>query len=337
DQVMYYREDKKGQILEEGICEAGAISSWIAAATSYSNHDINMVPFYIFYSMFGFQRVGDLAWAAGDMRARGFLIGGTAGRTTLSGEGLQHQDGHGVMLASNIPNCVVYDPTFAYEMSIIIHDGLRRMFKEQENIFYYITAMNENYTHPAMPKNAETGILKGMYLFKESKTNSSKVQLLGSGAILREVIAASALLAEDFGVAANIWSVTSFTELHRQAEEIKRWNLFNPNEAHKICYVESCLANQKGPIIAATDYIKAYANQIRAYLPHAYYYVLGTDGFGRSDSRKQLRKFFEVDRYYIVLTALRGLVDMEELPLEVVGKAIEKYGLDVNKPNPMSV
>jgi len=337
DQIMYYREDTKGQIIEEGICEAGAMSSWIAAATAYSNHDVNMVPFYIFYSMFGFQRIGDLAYAAGDLRARGFLIGGTAGRTTLAGEGLQHQDGHSVMLASNISNCVVYDPTFAYEMAVIIHDGLRRMYQAQENIFYYITAMNENYTHPAIPDGVEECILKGMYLFKEGTSSDLKVQLLGGGAILREVIAASALLAEDFGVSANIWSVTSFTELYRQGVESQRWNMLHPEEEPRSCYVNDCLKDRKGPVVAATDYIKAYPNQIRSCVPHSYYYVLGTDGFGRSDSRKQLRKFFEVDRYYITVAALKGLVDMGELPASKVMEAIQKYELDADKPNPITV
>jgi pyruvate dehydrogenase E1 component len=337
DQVMYYREDKKGQIIEEGICEAGALSSWIAAATAYSNNGVNMVPFYIFYSMFGFQRVGDLAWAAGDMRARGFLIGGTAGRTTLAGEGLQHQDGHGVMLASNIPNCVVYDPTFAYEMAVIIHDGLRRMYQEQENVFYYITAMNENYPHPAMPESIEEGILKGMYLFKEGATQGPKVQLLAGGAILREAIAASALLAEDFSVSADIWSVTSFTQLHRQGVNIQRWNMLHPEEEAQTCYVHECLKDRKGPVIAATDYVKAYPNQIRACIPNCAYYVLGTDGFGRSDSRKQLRKFFEVDRYYITVAALKGLADMKEIPVSLVTEAIKKYNIDPETPNPVTV
>ncbi|MBE9561855.1 MAG: pyruvate dehydrogenase (acetyl-transferring), homodimeric type, partial [Proteobacteria bacterium] len=323
-----YREDKKGQIIEEGICEAGAMSSWIAAATAYSTHAVNMVPFYVFYSMFGFQRIGDLAWAAGDMRARGFLIGGTAGRTTLSGEGLQHQDGHSLMTASTIPNCVAYDPTFAYEMAVIIQDGLRRMYKEQENIFYYVTAMNENYTHPKMPEGVAEGILKGMYLLKEGTTGKLKVQLLGSGAILREVIAASALLAEDFGVLANIWSVTSFNELHRQGNDAERWNMLHPEAEPRTTYIAECLQDCKGPIIAATDYIRAYPNQIRFGIPHQYYYVLGTDGFGRSDSRKQLRKFFEVDRYNIAVAALKGLMDMGELPASKVTEAIQKYGLD---------
>ena len=337
DQIMYYREDKKGQIIEEGICEAGAMSSWIAAATAYSNHGVNMMPFYIFYSMFGFQRVGDLIWAAGDMQARGFLIGGTAGRTTLSGEGLQHQDGHGVMLGSNIPNCIVYDPTFAYEMAVIIHDGMCRMYQQQENIFYYITAMNENYLHPAMPEGVEEGILKGMYLFEKGSSQDLKVQLMGSGAILREVIAASALLAKDFGVSANIWSVTSFTELHRQGVDIQRWNMLHPEEKPRSCYVYECLKDRKGPVIAATDYVKAYPNQIRSCIPNGYYYVLGTDGYGRSDSRKQLRKFFEVDRHYITVAALKGLVDMGQLPASKVTEALKKYDIDSDKLNPTSV
>ncbi len=337
DQIMYYREDKKGQIIEEGICEAGAMSSWIAAATAYSNHGVNMMPFYIFYSMFGFQRVGDLMWAAGDMQARGFLIGGTAGRTTLSGEGLQHQDGHGVMLGSNIPNCIVYDPTFAYEMAVIIHDGMRRMYQKQENIFYYITAMNENYQHPAMPEGVEEGILKGMYLFEEGADQKLKVQLMGSGAILREVIAASAILAKDFGVSANIWSVTSFTELHRQGIEIQRWNMLHPEEKPRSCYVYDCLKDHKGPVVAATDYVKTYPNQIRSCIPNGYYYVLGTDGYGRSDSRKQLRKFFEVDRYYITIAALKALADMGELPVSKVTEALKKYDIDPDKSIPTSV
>lgn len=338
DQVMYYHEDKKGQILEEGICEAGAISSWIAAATAYSNHGINMVPFYIFYSMFGFQRVGDLIWAAGDMQARGFLFGGTAGRTTLSGEGLQHQDGHSLVMAANIPNCVAYDPTFAYEMAIIIHDGLRRMYKEQENIFYYLTAMNENYLHPAMPEGAQEGILKGMYLFKEGvKKTGPRVQLLGSGAVLREAIAASSLLAEEFDVTADIWSVTSFTELRRQGLESQRWNMLHPEAEPRSCYVHDCLKDRSGPVIAATDYVKLYADQIRSCIPHSHYYVLGTDGFGRSDSRKQLRKFFEIDRYYITVAALKGLADRGEIPATQVTEAIRKYELDADKPNPMTL
>ncbi len=337
DQLMYYREDRKGQILEEGICEAGAFSSWIAAATAYSNHGVNMVPFYIFYSMFGFQRIGDLAWAAGDMQARGFLIGGTAGRTTLAGEGLQHQDGHSLVTASTIPNCVSYDPTYAYEMAVIIHDGLRRMYKNQENIFYYITAMNENYLQPTMPAGVQAGILKGMYLVKEgTKKSGLRVQLLGSGTILREALAASSLLAEDFEVTADVWSVTSFTELRRDGLAMQHWNLLHPEEQPRTCYVTDCLQHRAGPVIAATDYIKTYADQIRFCIQRPYY-VLGTDGFGRSDTRKQLRKFFEIDRYYIAVTALKGLAEAGEIPVSQVTAAIKKYELDPNKPNPATV
>jgi pyruvate dehydrogenase E1 component len=336
DQLMYYREDKKGQILEEGINEAGAFSSWIAAGTAYSSHGINMIPFYIFYSMFGFQRIGDLAWAAGDMQTRGFLIGGTAGRTTLAGEGLQHQDGHNLITAGNIPNCISYDPTFSYEMAIILHSGLTRMYKNQENVFYYITAMNENYTHPAMPEGVAEGIIKGLYLFKEGTQQELKVQLLGSGTILREAIAAAGLLAQDFGIAADIWSAPSFSELRRQGEETQRWNLLHPEESPKICYVQECLQNRPGPIIAATDYVKAYAEQIRPCISKPYY-TLGTDGFGRSDTRKQLRRFFEVDRYFITVTALKGLADMGKIPASKVTEAIQKYGIDAEKPNPTKV
>ncbi len=337
DQLMYYREDQKGQILEEGICEAGAFSSWIAAATAYSNHGVNMVPFYIFYSMFGFQRIGDLAWAAGDMQARGFLIGGTAGRTTLAGEGLQHQDGHSLVTASTIPNCVSYDPTYAYEMAVIIHDGLRRMYKNQENIFYYITAMNENYLQPTMPAGVQEGILKGMYLVKEgTKKSGLRVQLLGSGTILREALAASSLLAEDFEVTADVWSVTSFTELRRDGLAVQHWNLLHPAEPPRTCYATDCLQNRAGPVIAATDYVKIYADQIRFCIQRPYY-VLGTDGFGRSDTRKQLRKFFEIDRYYIAVTALKGLAEAGEIPVSQVTAAIKKYDLDPNKPNPATV
>ncbi len=340
DQVMYYREDKKGQILEEGINEAGAFSSWIAAGTAYSNHGVNMIPFYIFYSMFGFQRIGDLAWAAGDIQARGFLVGGTAGRTTLAGEGLQHQDGHSHLTASTIPSCVTYDPTFAYEMAVIIHEGMRRMYKEQENIFYYITSMNENYAHPPMPEGVEEGIIKGMYLLKYNKLGSTgglKVQLMGSGSILREVMAAASLLAEDFGVTANIWSVTSFNELTRDGVDVQRWNMLHPEDEQKQSYVEQCLKGRSGPVIAATDYVKTYAEQIRAFIPQQKYYVLGTDGFGRSDSRKQLRRFFEVDRYYIAIAALKALNDMGNLPASTVTEAINKYGLNSDKPNPATV
>ena len=336
DQLMYYREDIKGQVLEEGISEAGAFSSWMAAGTSYSNHNISMIPFYIFYSMFGFQRIGDLAWAAGDMRARGFLIGGTAGRTTLAGEGLQHQDGHSHILASVIPNCVAYDPTFAYELAVIIQDGLRRMFKGQENIYYYITVMNENYGHPALPKGVEAQILKGMYLFKEAKTGKKKrprVQLLGSGTILREVIAAAELLEQDFDVAADVWSVTSFTELYRDGSDAERWNLLHPQEQAKTSYVEQCLIEREGPVVAATDYVRTFANQIRPFVPRRYT-VLGTDGYGRSDTRKQLRHFFEVDRHYVALAALKALADEGLLPVTKVSEAIKKYQIDPEKSNP---
>ncbi len=333
DQVMFYKEDKSGQILEEGINEAGAFSSWIAAATAYSTHGVNMVPFYIYYSMFGFQRIGDLAWAAGDSRARGFLIGGTAGRTTLAGEGLQHQDGHGLVQASLIPNCIAYDPTFAYEMAVIVQSGLKRMYHDQEDVYYYITAMNENYLHPAMPAGVEEGIVKGMYLLSGGGKKRKKVQLMGSGTILREVIAAAELLDKEWGVDANVWSVTSFTELAREARDVERWNLLHPLEDVKVPYVTQCLKNQRGPAIAATDYIRQYAEQIRAWLP-MHYSVLGTDGFGRSDTRAQLRKHFEVNRYFIVVAALKALVDENSLPAVKVVEAMEKYGIQADKPNP---
>ena len=334
DQVMFYKEDKTGQILEEGINEAGAFSSWIAAATAYSTHSVNMVPFYIYYSMFGFQRIGDLAWAAGDSRARGFLLGATAGRTTLAGEGLQHQDGHGMVQAGLIPNCVSYDPTFAYEMTVIIHDGLRRMFKEQEDIYYYITAMNENYQQPAIPKGVEAGILKGMYPLSGGGKKKKKVQLLGSGTILREVIAAAEMLNDDWKVDADVWSCPSFNELAREARDIERWNRLNPLEKAKVPYVTQQLKDRRGPAVAATDYIQSYAEQIQAWVPMKYT-VLGTDGYGRSDTRAQLRKHFEVDRYYIVITALKALADEGTLPAGKVADAIKKYDIDVNKLNPI--
>ncbi|PQJ95099.1 pyruvate dehydrogenase (acetyl-transferring), homodimeric type [Chromatium okenii] len=336
DQVMYYREDKKGQILQEGINEAGAMSSWIAAATAYANHGQSMIPFYIYYSMFGFQRIGDLAWAAGDMRARGFLIGGTAGRTTLAGEGLQHQDGHSPILASTIPNCVVYDPAYAYEMAVIVHDGLRRMYQEQEDCFYYITAMNENYVQPAMPEDSAAGILRGMYRVQRGEERSHRVQLLGSGTILREVLAAAELLAQDFDVGSAVWSVTSFNELRRDGIDVERWNLLHPEQEQRTTYVEAQLAGTRGPIIAATDYMRLYAEQIRPYMPRRYS-VLGTDGFGRSDMRVQLRKFFEVNRYYIALAALKALADEGEIPTTMVSEAIAKYRIDPEKPNPVTV
>ena len=336
DQVMFYKEQKDGQILEEGINEAGSFSSWLAAATSYSVTGVQMIPFYIFYSMFGFQRIGDLAWAAGDSRARGFLLGATAGRTTLNGEGLQHEDGHSHLMSATIPNCVSYDPTFAYELAVIIQEGLRRMVQNQEDVYYYITLMNENYSHPAMPKGVEAGILKGMYRFSQSKAKGPKVQLLGSGVILREVIAAAELLEKDWGVAADIWSVTSFTELRREGLDVERWNLLNPEKKQKQSYVSECLAKAEGPVIASTDYMKSFADQIRAFIPQRYV-VLGTDGFGRSDSREALRDFFEVDRYHVVLATLKALADEGKLPAAKAAEAIKKYKINANRPNPMTV
>jgi pyruvate dehydrogenase E1 component len=333
EQVMFYKEDKTGQILEEGINEAGSMCSWIAAATAYSSHGVNMVPFYIYYSMFGFQRIGDLAWMAGDMQARGFLLGGTAGRTTLAGEGLQHQDGHSHTMAATIPNCVTYDPTFAYELAVIIQDGMRRMYKEQENVFYYVTVMNENYTMPAMPKGAEDGILKGMYLLKGGGKRRKKIQLMGSGTILREVIAAADLLDKDWSVDANIWSVTSYNELRREAQDVDRWNMLHPLEDAKVSYIEKCLKDHRGPVLSATDYVKGYSDQIRKWVP-AQYDVLGTDGFGRSDTRAQLRKHFEVNAKYIAVAALKSLADDGQFPAGKVQEAIEKYGIDPEKINP---
>ena len=335
DQLMSYREDIKGQILQEGINEAGAFSSWIAAATAYSSHGFAMIPFYIYYSMFGFQRIGDLAWAAGDMQARGFLLGGTAGRTTLNGEGLQHQDGHSHLVASTIPNCVAYDPTFSYELAIIIHDGLCRMFQQQQNIFYYITVMNENYAHPEMPEGVQAGIVKGMYLFRAGKDAS--IQLMGCGTILREVIAGADLLAADYGIEANIWSMTSFNELRRDALKCQRDAMLHPQAAAATPYVTSCLNGTNGPVVAATDYMRVYADQIREFVPNKGYYVLGTDGFGRSDSRQALRTFFEVNKHYVVIAALKALADQNSISVTRVTDAIEKYGIDTEKPNPMSV
>ncbi|HHK2913926.1 TPA: pyruvate dehydrogenase (acetyl-transferring), homodimeric type [Pseudomonas aeruginosa] len=336
DQVMFYREDKKGQILEEGINEAGAMSSWIAAGTSYSTHNQPMLPFYIFYSMFGFQRIGDLAWAAGDSRAHGFLIGGTAGRTTLNGEGLQHEDGHSHLLASTIPNCRTYDPTYAYELAVIIREGSRQMIEEQQDIFYYITVMNENYVQPAMPKGAEEGIIKGMYLLEEDKKEAAHhVQLLGSGTILREVEEAAKLLRNDFGIGADVWSVPSFNELRRDGLAVERWNRLHPGQKPKQSYAEECLGGRRGPVIASTDYMKLYAEQIRQWVPSKEYKVLGTDGFGRSDSRKKLRNFFEVDRHWVVLAALEALADRGDIEPKVVAEAIAKYGIDPEKRNPL--
>ncbi len=339
DQLMYYKEDKHGQILQEGINEAGALSSWIAAATAYSTHGVQMIPFFIFYSMFGFQRVGDLIWAAGDLRCRGFLIGGTAGRTTLNGEGLQHEDGHSHLTASTIPNCVSYDPTFAYELAVIVQDGLRRMYQEQEDIFYYITVMNENYAHPDLPKGAEQDILKGMYLLQDRshqhKEKKIPLQLLGSGTILREVMAAAEILQNDYGVAADVWSVTSFNQLRREALSVSRWNMLHPTKNAKTSHIENCLKNRNGPVVAATDYMKLYADQIRAFIPGRYS-VLGTDGFGRSDTREKLRHFFEVDRYYITVAALKVLSEEGKIPAKLVSQAIKALGIDPEKPEPIT-
>jgi len=340
DQLMFYKEDQTGQILQEGINEAGGMADWIAAATAYANHGVAMIPFYIYYSMFGFQRFGDLAWAAGDMLARGFLIGGTAGRTTLNGEGLQHQDGHSHLQAALIPNCVSYDPTFAYELAVIIQHGMQRMYHNQEDVFYYLTVMNENYAHPAMPKGAEAGIIKGMYKFSEGTRGKGegkkpRVQLLGSGTILREVIAAADLLEKDFGVAADVWSVTSFNELRREGIDCERWNTLHPEAKPRLSYVEQCL-DDKTPVIAATDYIRAYADQIRPCIK-APYKTLGTDGFGRSDTRKKLRHFFEVDRYYVAVAALKALADTGKVDVKEVTRAIKLYQINAEKPNPATV
>jgi len=336
NQLMFYKEDKSGQLLQEGINEAGAMCSWIAAATSYSTSNAPMIPFYIYYSMFGFQRVGDLAWAAGDMRARGFLLGGTAGRTTLNGEGLQHEDGHSHIISATIPNCVSYDPTFAYEVAVIVQDGLRRMYADQEDVFYYLTLMNENYEHPTMPSGAEAGIVKGMYLLKEGQAGKGpRVQLLGSGTILREVIAAADMLKE-FGVSADIWSCPSFTELRREAIETERWNLLHPEEPARQSYVETCLSGRRGPVIAASDYMRLFADQIRTWIPGRYR-VLGTDGFGRSDYRKKLRAFFEVDRHWVAVAAVKSLAEDGEVKPSVVSDAIKKFGLDPSKLNPATV
>jgi pyruvate dehydrogenase E1 component len=336
DQLMFYREDKKGQILEEGINEAGSLCSWLAAATAYSNHGVSMIPFYIYYSMFGFQRVGDFIWAAADSQSRGFLVGGTAGRTTLAGEGLQHQDGHSHLLASTVPNCVAYDPTYSYELAVIVQDGLRRMYHEQENVFYYITCMNENYPHPAMPAGAVEGILKGMYLLRAPPAGNARATLFGSGTILREVLAAADLLEKDFGIATDVFSATSFNELRRDALAVERWNLLHPNEKPRRTYVQEVLGDRSGPFIAATDYMKTVADQIRQWVPGRYA-VLGTDGFGRSDSRAELRRFFEVDRNYVVLATLKSLADDGKVDAKVVTQAMKSFGIDPEKPNPLTV
>jgi pyruvate dehydrogenase E1 component len=335
---MFYKESKDGQILQEGINEAGAMADWIAAATAYSTHGVQMIPFYIFYSMFGLQRTMDLCWAAGDCRSRGFLVGGTAGRTTLNGEGLQHEDGHSHILSGAIPNCVSYDPTFAYEVAVIVQDGLRRMVAEQEDVFYYLTVMNENYEHPAMPEGAEADILKGMYLFRRGMaSNNPRVQLLGSGTIFREAIAAADLLKNDWGVEADLWSCPSFNELARDGHECSRHRLLHPIEPPRRCHVTRCLADTRGPVIAATDYIRMFAEQIRPFMNGRAYTVLGTDGFGRSDSREKLRHFFEVDRYWITVAALRSLADEGQMDVAKVAEALKKYGLDAAKPNPTKV
>jgi pyruvate dehydrogenase E1 component len=336
DQLMYYREDKEGQILEEGINEAGALCSWLASGTSYSNHDVPTIPFYIYYSMFGFQRVGDFIWAGGDLQSRGFLIGGTAGRTTLAGEGLQHQDGHSLVTASTIPNCVSYDPTYAYELAVIIQDGLRRMFAEQESVFYYITCMNENYEHPPMPEGVKDGILRGMYQLQVGGKGKIRVQLLGSGTILREVIAAADLLASDFGIPADVWSVTSFNELRRDALAVERWNQLHPEAEPRLSYLESALAHRDGPYVAATDYMKIVPDQVQRWMP-GQYVTLGTDGFGRSDDRAALRRFFEVDRRNIAVTALKALADDGKLDHKTVAAAIRKYGIDPDRPDPVTL
>jgi pyruvate dehydrogenase E1 component len=335
EQLMYYKEDTKGQILEEGISEAGAMSSWIAAATSYANSGVPMIPFFIFYSMFGFQRIGDLAWAAGDMRSRGFLLGGTSGRTTLNGEGLQHEDGNSHVISGMVPNCVSYDPTFGYELVVILQDGMRRMYQEQEDVYYYITVMNENYTHPGMPDGVEDGIRKGMYRFRAGRSGQHHVQLMGSGAILREVIAAADILERDYSVSATVWSATSFTELQRDGIAAARYNRLNPEADQRIAWVEQCLDGHEGPVIAATDYVRAFAEQIRPYLPQLDYTVLGTDGFGRSDTRENLRRFFEVDCNNIVYSTLHALYRQGSMSVEDLLTARTSLGLDPDKPNPL--
>ncbi|NMM36380.1 MAG: pyruvate dehydrogenase (acetyl-transferring), homodimeric type [Glaciimonas sp.] len=338
DQVMYYREDKAGQILQEGINEAGGMCSWIAAATSYSTNNRVMLPFYTFYSMFGLQRVGDLVWAAGDMCARGFLLGGTAGRTTLNGEGLQHEDGHSHVLAATIPNCMPYDPTFSHEVGVIIHDGLKRMIEKQEDVFYYITLMNENYPQPGLKPGQEEGILKGMYLLQEGDKNvKQRVQLIGSGTILRESIFAAELLKNDWGIAADVWSAPSLTLVAREGQDAERWNMVHPADEQRLPYVTQLLQDTQGPIVASTDYMRLFAEQIRAFMPKGRSYkVLGTDGFGRSDSRVKLREFFEVNRYYVVVSALKALADEGVISSSVVAQAITQYGIDPSKPNPVT-
>ncbi|MBP1208195.1 pyruvate dehydrogenase E1 component [Duganella sp. 1411] len=338
DQVMYYREDKAGQILQEGINEAGGMSSWIAAATSYSTNNRVMIPFYTYYSMFGMQRIGDLVWAAADMRSRGFLMGGTAGRTTLNGEGLQHEDGHSHLFAAAVPNCMPYDPTFGHELAVIIQDGMRRMVEEQEDVFYYITIMNENYPHPGIKPGQEEGILKGMYLLQKGDEKAKqRVQLIGSGTILRESIFAAELLKNDWNIAADVWSAPSLTLVARDGQDAERWNLVNPTKEARVPYVAQLLKDTSGPIVATTDYMRAFAEQIRAFIPKdRTYRVLGTDGFGRSDTRAALREFFEVNRYYITVAALKSLAEEGKIDVKVVEEAVVKYGLNPNKPNPVT-
>ena len=336
DQVMYYKEDKAGQILQEGINEAGGMSSWIAAATSYSTSNRIMIPFYVYYSMFGFQRIGDLAWAAGDMQARGFLLGGTSGRTTLNGEGLQHEDGHSHILAGTIPNCISYDPTFAHEVGVILHHGLKRMVEKQDNVFYYLTLLNENYAMPGLTPGTEEQIIKGMYLCKPGAEGKTRVQLLGSGSILRESIAAQTLLATDWGIQADVWSCPSFNELARDGQAAERHNLLHPTDKPQVSFVEQQLSQHAGPVIASTDYMKNYAEQIRPFIPKGRTYkVLGTDGFGRSDFRSKLREHFEINRHYIVIAALKSMADEGALPVAKVAEAIQKYGIKADKVNPL--
>ncbi|MEE2913777.1 MAG: pyruvate dehydrogenase (acetyl-transferring), homodimeric type [Pseudomonadota bacterium] len=334
-QITVYREGQDGQVMEEGITESGATSCWLAAATAYANHDCPLIPFYVFYSMFGFQRIGDLCWAAGDLQARGFLLGATSGRTTLNGEGLQHQDGHSHVLSSTVPNCVSYDPTYAYELAVIIQHGLEEMYVKKRPLFYYVTIMNENYIQPPMPEGCEEDIIKGMYLLRPHKGRKSKkmVQLMGSGTILREVIAAADILENQFGITADIWSVTSFTELRREGMTVSRWNMLHPDETPRTSHIEDCFADKSGPVIAATDYMKTFADQIREFID-ASYTVLGTDGFGRSDTREQLRSFFEVDRRYIAVAALSALVKENVIDSNVVKKAIVDFEIDPEKPDP---
>lgn len=336
DQVMWYKQAQNGQVLQEGINEAGAMSSWIAAATSYTNHGVAMIPFYIYYSMFGYQRIGDLVWAAGDSQANGFLLGGTAGRTTLAGEGLQHQDGHNLIQFGQVPNCMSYDPTFAYELAVVVQDGLRRMTAEKEKVFYYVTVMNENYEHPEMPAGVEEQIIKGLYRFSIAEGDGPRAQLMGSGTILREVIAAAALLAEDWGVQADVWSAPSFNLLKRDGDECERWNTLHPLEHQRVPFVTQQLAGCEGPMIAATDYLRAYAEQIRSFIPGDYV-VLGTDGYGRSDTRAKLREFFEVNRYYVVVATLKALADRGEVKAQLVADAIARYNIDADKPAPWTV